>query len=384
MSFPHTAISLTSDSHSALSHYSNPELIAKTRALVAEETRITADVIAHLEEVDRRRAYLPAETSLHDFCVKVLGYSSDSAYRRVAAMRVIRDLPELKPALGGGELKLTTLTQVKKFLNHKKKKGQRYSPEEKQELVTSLMGLSTRESERALAALAPEMAKEDRARPISETQTEIRFVAEAKLLEDLKRIRDLWGHQLAPGASYSELLQKMADLVLAKVDPRVDPKVDPMMKRKGRVLKHREAEKPRGTKKAARPIPWPTLLPKSAAPQMDPIGYWGDVPIDFSDMPENTPENRHIPAPVRRQVWRRDGGQCTWMEPRRGGPGHATPASPTPTASKRCESKHALEIDHLDPYAHGGSHAPANLRLLCRAHHLYKSKNPGIYGSGAK
>lgn len=48
-------------------------------------------------------------------------------------------------------------------------------------------------------------------------------------------------------------------------------------------------------------------------------------------------------AEVRRQVWRRDQGRCT-----------------------NCESRYALEIDHILPKALGGLWTVNNLRLLCR------------------
>jgi 5-methylcytosine-specific restriction endonuclease McrA len=61
---------------------------------------------------------------------------------------------------------------------------------------------------------------------------------------------------------------------------------------------------------------------------------------------------RHIPAAVRREVWARDGGRCTFVS----GDGH------------RCASRTRLEYDHVEPVAAGGRSTVANLRLRCRAH----------------
>ena len=66
---------------------------------------------------------------------------------------------------------------------------------------------------------------------------------------------------------------------------------------------------------------------------------------------------RAIPAAVRRQVWQRDGGRCSYLDRRTG---------------RRCNSRHLIEIDHILPYALGGGADPANLRLLCRAHHRHR------------
>jgi hypothetical protein len=61
---------------------------------------------------------------------------------------------------------------------------------------------------------------------------------------------------------------------------------------------------------------------------------------------------RYIPAAVRRAVWERDGGRCTYVD----------------ATGQRCRERACLEFDHIDPYARGGSSAVSNLRLACRSH----------------
>ena len=67
---------------------------------------------------------------------------------------------------------------------------------------------------------------------------------------------------------------------------------------------------------------------------------------------------RYIPAEVRREVWKRDGGRCTWVGP----------------DGKRCGSRYQLEFDHLRPYALGGPPTAANLTLHCRPHNLHGAR----------
>jgi hypothetical protein len=66
--------------------------------------------------------------------------------------------------------------------------------------------------------------------------------------------------------------------------------------------------------------------------------------------------SRHIPASVRREVWRRDGGQCAFVG-REG----------------RCTERAFLEFHHVRPYAAGGAAVAANIELRCRAHNLYEA-----------
>ena len=67
--------------------------------------------------------------------------------------------------------------------------------------------------------------------------------------------------------------------------------------------------------------------------------------------------SRAIPAAVKRAVWRRDRGRCSYVDR---------------TSRRRCGSQHLLQIDHVVPYARGGAAEPNNLRLLCAAHHRHR------------
>jgi hypothetical protein len=71
---------------------------------------------------------------------------------------------------------------------------------------------------------------------------------------------------------------------------------------------------------------------------------------------EATAGSRHIPASVRRDVWRRDGGQCAFLG-RQG----------------RCTERAFLEFHHVRPYAAGGAAVAANIELRCRSHNLYEA-----------
>jgi hypothetical protein len=76
------------------------------------------------------------------------------------------------------------------------------------------------------------------------------------------------------------------------------------------------------------------------------------------------PGSRHIPAQVRRAVWRRDGGQCAFVA----GEGH------------RCAARRFLEFHHVQPYGVGGEATIGNIRLRCRAHNAYEA---GLFYGGA-
>ena len=70
----------------------------------------------------------------------------------------------------------------------------------------------------------------------------------------------------------------------------------------------------------------------------------------------------HVPAHVKRAVWKRDGGRCQW--PVDGG--------------GVCGSTHQVELDHIVPRGRGGQTTVANMRCLCRVHNQYAARQ--VYG----
>jgi 5-methylcytosine-specific restriction endonuclease McrA len=62
--------------------------------------------------------------------------------------------------------------------------------------------------------------------------------------------------------------------------------------------------------------------------------------------------SRHIPNEIKRQVYKRDEGRCTYVSP----------------DGKRCEATSHLEYDHVRPFAKGGETTVQMMRLRCRTH----------------
>jgi hypothetical protein len=77
---------------------------------------------------------------------------------------------------------------------------------------------------------------------------------------------------------------------------------------------------------------------------------------DASEEGESSTEarqrGRYIPAAVRREVYRRDGARCTYVDAR----------------GLRCAETRYLELHHLRPFALNGAHEVSNLALRCAAH----------------
>ncbi|MBK7586813.1 MAG: hypothetical protein IPI67_42325 [Myxococcales bacterium] len=98
---------------------SNDELLARAPLARFAERNGTAEVIAYLAEIDRRRLYLrDACSSLHTFCVERLGYSEEEAAKRIKVARLCRRLPRVVGELEGGAIHLTGLYLLAPHLTH--------------------------------------------------------------------------------------------------------------------------------------------------------------------------------------------------------------------------------------------------------------------------
>ncbi len=75
-----------------------------------------------------------------------------------------------------------------------------------------------------------------------------------------------------------------------------------------------------------------------------------------SDKPEAESEpsaSASVPVAVRAEVYERDGGACTYVDPETG---------------QRCGERRWLQLDHIVPRCRGGRSTAANLRCLCAGH----------------
>jgi hypothetical protein len=93
-----------------LDHLSDAVLLCRLSEIVARDRRITADLLAHIAEVDARRLYVPTVSpSMFAYCVEELHMSEGAAYRRIQAARIARKFPILFEELERGRLHLTAV-----------------------------------------------------------------------------------------------------------------------------------------------------------------------------------------------------------------------------------------------------------------------------------
>ncbi len=248
-----------------LEKLSSPELLSRLKTAARDERLLQVRVLELLREANRRRLFAAkGYRSLFEFCVKELGYAESAAYRRISAMKLIDDVPEIREKLASGQLNLSHLTSAQSFIQSEARFANKtFSSAEKAALITSLENKTAKEAEMLLATLSPSALPRERERTLTPEETEIRFVANAPLKGKLDKLKDLNSHR-DPSRSYQKLFDWLSDLGLRQADP--------LMK-----------------KARSRPTGPP------------PKGHY-----------------RHIPAALRRAVWSRDRSRCTYIDPSTG------------------------------------------------------------------
>ena len=338
----------------ARAHLSDDALHHSAMSLARTERGATADLLADLAEIDVRKFYLAmAYPSLFAYCVAELKLSDDAAYNRIKAARAARRFPVIFEAIADGRLNLTSVLLLRPYLTEttaadllsvgmgksksdiEKLLAERYprmdvpafvaqipvapapgrvdsplgasegasgEPELPATLVPALPGPGAAE------LLVPEpvvSSMRSKVKPLAPQRYEIHFTMSESCHEKLRYLQDLLGFDL-PAGDLGQLFEDALDARIREVEKR---------------------------KLAA------TNRPRSRPGQ-----------------PSVAP--RHIPAHVRRAVWKRDGGQCTFVS----------------DTGRRCLERKGLQFDHVREVARGGEASVEGIRLLCHAHNQHQAE----------
>jgi hypothetical protein len=188
--------------------------------LACEEKRIGIEVLHHLREIDARKLFASLGfSSLFLYCTQELKYSEGGAYRRIAATRLLRDVPEYEEKLQSGAVSVATLSQVQSFLvQEKRQQNKTYSKEEKLELLEKVEGMSSQQTERVLATISPQAVRPEKARALNEEETEIRFTASRELMQKIEKLKGLMSHH-GRTQTYAGLFEELVNMGLKKLDP---------------------------------------------------------------------------------------------------------------------------------------------------------------------
>jgi len=171
----------------------------------------------HLRENERRRLFSKYKyASLFAYAMGELKLSEDEANRRISAMRLLRDIPEIENKIASGELSLTNMVLAQTLFSKEKKSGRPYTPTQKIEVLAKLENQSVRSAQKIVATINPEMKSK-------KTELSFDWITDDSLREKLLTLKGAYAHS-DPNLTLSELLHKLCDLHLdAKPKPPAAP-----------------------------------------------------------------------------------------------------------------------------------------------------------------
>ncbi len=300
-----------------LAKLKDSDLLAQIKTYVQSERDVLVKILDHLREIERRRLFSDlGYSSLFDYAVKELKYSEGQAVRRIQAMRLLKELPELEPKIASGVLSLSNVQQAHSFFRNieSTEPNRIVTPKEKLEIFAHLEDKSVRDAQKELLKINPAVAlPKEKERVITETSSEVRFLMTDTLKAKLEGVRSLLGAK-GTTMTYAELFDVMSDLSLQALE-----------------------SKKFGKKRVAAE----TVVQEQNEQEQNEQEQTNPPPTQAVKAPLST-NARYIPKSLKHQVWRRDHGKCT-----------------------NCQSKRNLNYDHVTPVALGGASTLENLRLLC-------------------
>jgi hypothetical protein len=361
-------------------------LLRDLARLITQDRMTTAEILAHIAEVDVRRLYAPAGyPSMHAYCVGELRLSEDAASRRIQAARAARRVPALFGALAEGRLHLTAVCLLAPHVTERNAEEliEAAAHRGKAEIEAMLLRRSWRGGwpEYALAHVdvrgtALGDGGDGPARDVPNDNFEVVEHALAHVADPGAEVATHSPERVSLHVSISRTTQeklRYAQALLSHVVPSGDPAevldraLDALI---GQIERRRfgagagGSRRHRATGRAERRDTLAERRAAQAERQEAPAERRG------ARGERSSARDRYIPARVRRAVWERDHGRCTFV----GTNGH------------RCESRRFLEFDHVEPVARaggapaGGSAAAEGVRLRCRTHNQLEAER--VFGAG--
>lgn len=304
----------------SLSHLAKDSLRQNARAVAGQKRDRDALLIAHIAEIDRHGYYADfGYPSMRAYCMGDLHLSRDGAAKRIQVARKARELPVILHAIAEGRVHLSGMNLLAPYLR----------PENVEDLLEAATHRTDSEIERLVAERfprpdAPEWMGEAGA-GASTHAGRLASTAPGRVLfqcpisrEEADRIQyalELMSHRNPQGR------------LAALVGPAVEALIRELEKEK-----FAATDRPSG--------------------------------LDTTCGAARVVKSRHIPADVKRAVWERDGGACTFVSD----DGHV------------CGSRWMVEFDHVQEVGRGGEATVDNVRLLCRAHNQLCAER--TYGPG--
>ena len=322
--------------------------------LAARERGTTAELIAHLAELDERKLHVAAGyTSTFVYCREVLRLSEQEAYNRIEVARAARRFPIALTFLAEGAVSLTALRLLAPHL----------TPDNHLALLQSARGLRTREVDQIVARLAPrpDVPTTIRKLPVATpppaapappaasaptAPTDASDSASERRLQPAQRIAAPAAPPTVPASPTPAAPARAAVSSLSPDRYKLQVTIT------GELLEKLELAK--DLLRHAHPSgDVATILDRALTALLVELAKKKFAATDRPRPASGTQaDSRNVPAEVKRAVFVRDLGRCAFV-------GHT---------GRGCHERAFVEFHHVEPYAYGGPPTVENIELRCRSH----------------
>jgi hypothetical protein len=375
---------------------------------VSGERDETARVVAHLAEVWERKLHLAHMcSSPYTYAMRVLGYSEHESFVRVSAAKLTCEHPDVPDRIARKKLTLCSAAEAwgafernRKEIQRQRKESQPLqktqasfeektrvpksaplkpmSKKERNAFLSAIEGKTRQEAKRTLLEvpgngddLGNSSKKPPRGKliPRSQGRSELQATLTSETLLKFNRLRDLLSHRI-PSGDPNEILDHLFELGLDRHDPlrQEERRKKREAKRDEKRAKECEREKqakekpvqPRDSKSQKNDA---AILENQEAPRKPSSSAQSSQEASqnqstFTLEPQWDPiKGKYIriflKAQTRREVWVRDAGACTEVDPQTG---------------VCCGSTRFIDVDHRIPVSQGGTNEVSNLALRCSSH----------------
>jgi hypothetical protein len=318
------------------------ELVARLNAMAARERGATAELVAHLAELDTRDVHFrEGYGSLFAYCRDALGLSEAEAYTRIEAARAARRFPVILDLLVEGAVGLTSVRLLAPHLTEENHRA----------VLESARGKRKLQVEEIAARLAP--------RAIVPPDTTRRLAWPRAVVVPIGVAAAATPASPPTGDGPPSLLPEAA----VDVQAAGAPGEPPALRYRIQVTVGAETfEKLRLARDMLRHV----LLDRALTVLLADLARKKFAAVENPRPGAAAPQgSRHVPAEVKRAVWLRDLGRCAFVA----------------ESGRRCDERGFLEFHHVRPYAAGGEGTVGNVQLRCRRHNDYERR---VYFDGLR
>jgi hypothetical protein len=358
-------------------------LLRRLSSLVRDSRRVEADLVAHIGEVDARKLYArEAMPSMFAHCTRVLHLSEAETWLRILVARASREHPMLLPMLRDGRLHLSGIRRLAPHL----------TPTNRETLLKLATHKTRRQIEELVSSVAPRPDAPTVMRKLPARRENTRRSVGQELGPDpvgssmpevaVGGVEAADLNPLTPGSTGEspELKQARRPAICALgPDPAAAPP-DPARPRPATVEPLAPArykfqftagvglrdklERLQALMRVTVPDgDLPTIIELAVTEKLERLEARRfaktKAPRKSIAQTDTRPTSRHVPAAVRRAVYARDEGRCTFVDDR----------------GKRCRTRDRLEFHHHhQPFGRGGNHSAGNIRMMCRVHNQLQAE----------